>query len=32
VRQHPLVGEWYDDASREPDDWLVENYERMPEA
>jgi glutathione S-transferase len=32
VRRHPLVEEWYDEASREPDDWLVEDYERTPEA
>ncbi len=32
VRNHPLVAEWYDGAAREPDDWLVEDYERMPEA
>jgi glutathione S-transferase len=32
VRQHPLVEEWYGEASREPDEWLVEDYERMPEA
>jgi glutathione S-transferase len=30
VRAHPLVAEWYDDAAREPDDWLVEDYERLP--
>jgi glutathione S-transferase len=30
VRAHPLVAEWYDAAAREPDDWLVEDYEKMP--
>jgi glutathione S-transferase len=28
VRAHPLVSEWYDAADQEPDDWLVEDYER----
>jgi glutathione S-transferase len=32
VRSHPLVAEWYDGAAREPDDWLIEDYERTPEA
>jgi glutathione S-transferase len=31
VRRHPLVAEWYDGAAREPDDWLVEDYEKLPE-
>ena len=26
-----LVAEWYDAAAAEPDDWLVEDYERTPE-
>jgi glutathione S-transferase len=30
VRAHPLVAEWYDNAAREPDDWLVEDYESSP--
>jgi glutathione S-transferase len=30
VRAHPLMSEWYDAAAREPSDWLVEDYERMP--
>jgi glutathione S-transferase len=30
VRAHPLVAEWYDDAAREPPDWLVEDYEETP--
>jgi glutathione S-transferase len=30
VRAHPLVSEWYDDAAREPADWLVEDYEKAP--
>ena len=30
VRAHPLVSEWYDAAAREPEDWLVEDYERLP--
>jgi glutathione S-transferase len=32
VRAHPLVAEWYDDAAREPADWLVADYERAPAA
>jgi glutathione S-transferase len=32
VRAHPLVAAWYDAALAEPDDWLVEDYERMPGA
>jgi glutathione S-transferase len=32
VRRHPLVNEWYEDAAREPDDWLVDDYERRPAA
>jgi glutathione S-transferase len=30
VRGHPLVMEWYSGAAAEPDDWLVENYEKAP--
>jgi glutathione S-transferase len=30
VRAHPLVAEWYDGAAAEPDNWLVEEYERPP--
>jgi glutathione S-transferase len=30
VRAHPLVNEWYEDAAREPQDWLVEEYEQSP--
>jgi glutathione S-transferase len=30
VRGHPLVTEWYEGAAAEPDDWLVEDYERAP--
>ena len=30
VRAHPLVAEWYDGAAAEPEDWLIEDYERMP--
>ena len=30
VRAHPLVNEWYEDAAKEPEDWLVEDYERSP--
>jgi glutathione S-transferase len=29
VRAHPLVAEWYADAATEPEDWLVEEYERV---
>jgi glutathione S-transferase len=29
VRAHPLVDEWYDGAVREPDDWLIEDYETV---
>ncbi len=32
VRAHPLVVEWYDEAAREPADWLVDDYERTPPA
>jgi glutathione S-transferase len=28
VRAHPLVMEWYKGAAAEPQDWLVEDYER----
>jgi glutathione S-transferase len=28
VRRHPLVAEWYDDAAAEPEDWLVDDYEK----
>jgi glutathione S-transferase len=28
VRAHPLVAEWYDGAAAEPEDWLIEDYER----
>ncbi len=28
VRAHPLMREWYDGAAAEPDDWLIEGYER----
>ena len=30
VRAHPLVSEWYDDAAREPADWLIADYEATP--
>jgi glutathione S-transferase len=30
VRSHSLVAEWYDGAAAEPEDWLVEDYERLP--
>ncbi len=30
VRAHPLVAEWYDAAAREPEDWLVAEYEAAP--
>jgi glutathione S-transferase len=30
VRTHPLVAEWYDDAAREPADWLIADYEKTP--
>ena len=29
VRRHPLVAEWYDGAAGEPDEWLIEDYERV---
>jgi glutathione S-transferase len=32
VRAHPLVAEWYDGAAAEPDEWLIEEYERRPGA
>jgi hypothetical protein len=31
VRGHPLVAEWYEGAAAEPDAWLIEDYERVPE-
>jgi glutathione S-transferase len=31
VRAHPLVAEWYAGAAAEPADWLIEDYERMPD-
>jgi glutathione S-transferase len=30
VREHPLVMQWYDDASREPAEWLLPKYEGVP--
>lgn len=27
VRQHPLIQEWYDAASREPESWCIAEYE-----
>jgi glutathione S-transferase len=30
VRAHKLVAEWYDDAAKEPADWLVADYETEP--
>ena len=27
VREHPLVARWYDDAAREPREWLLAHYE-----
>jgi glutathione S-transferase len=32
VRAHPLVSQWYDEAAREPSEWLVEDYEQTPDA
>lgn len=29
VRNHPLVAEWYDDAAREPKEWLLDKYESI---
>lgn len=29
VRGHPLVEAWYEGAAAEPDDWLVDEYERV---
>ena len=31
VRAHPLVEEWYEGAAAEPEDWLIEEYERVPD-
>jgi glutathione S-transferase len=28
VRAHPLVADWYAGAAAEPDDWLIEAYEK----
>ncbi len=30
VRWFPLVAEWYDGAAAEPEDWLIDDYERAP--
>jgi glutathione S-transferase len=32
VRAHPLVAEWYAAAAKEPEDWLVADYEKTPAA
>ncbi|HEY8612839.1 MAG TPA: glutathione S-transferase family protein [Roseomonas sp.] len=32
VRAHPLVARWYDEAAREPEDWLLPHYEAGPAA
>jgi glutathione S-transferase len=29
VRQHPLVGEWYDAAAKEPAEWMLAKYEGL---
>ncbi len=29
VRAHPLVAEWYDEALREPAEWLLDKYESI---
>ena len=31
VRAHPLIAEWYDAAAQEPNDWLVDDYEKTPD-
>ena len=30
VRAHPLVALWYDEAAKEPADWLIPQYESTP--
>jgi glutathione S-transferase len=30
VRNHPLVAAWYDEAAREPSEWLIPRYEEWP--
>jgi glutathione S-transferase len=30
VRAHPLIQEWYDDAAKEPNNWLIGDYEKTP--
>lgn len=30
VRAHPLMAEWYDAASAEPAEWLLDSYENVP--
>jgi glutathione S-transferase len=30
VRAHPLVAAWYDEAAKEPADWLIPQYESAP--
>ncbi len=32
VRAHPLIVEWYHGANQEPSDWLIDEYERAPDA
>lgn len=29
VRAHPLVAAWYNGAAAEPEDWLIDSYERV---
>ncbi|HYZ24721.1 MAG TPA: glutathione S-transferase family protein [Rhodopila sp.] len=31
VREHALVAEWYEEAAREPTEWLIDEYERESE-
>jgi glutathione S-transferase len=31
VRAHSLIAEWYDGATQEPDEWLVDAYEKTPD-
>ena len=30
VRAHPLVSQWYDEAAKEPKEWLLDHYEQAP--
>ena len=29
IRAHPLVAQWYDEAAKEPLEWLIDDYEKI---